>query len=107
MPGAMIGPTFACIIARQFSNLRRGDRFWFENPGLPSSFTPEQLHEIRKATQSKIICENADDIPTIQLWVMRLPHPIYNPRFRCEDIPGIDLRYWQEDPVHGGYSFKK
>ncbi|KAL1448492.1 hypothetical protein MTO96_044049, partial [Rhipicephalus appendiculatus] len=65
MPGAMIGPTFACIIARQFSNLRRGDRFWFENPGLPSSFTPEQLHEIRKATQSKIICENGDDIPTI------------------------------------------
>ncbi|XP_075732949.1 salivary peroxidase/catechol oxidase-like [Rhipicephalus microplus] len=107
MPGAMIGPTFACIIARQFSNLRRGDRFWFENPGLPSSFTPEQLHEIRKATQSKIICENGDDIPTIQLWVMRLPHPIYNPRFRCEDIPGVDLRYWQEDPVHGGYSFKK
>ncbi|EEC04004.1 oxidase/peroxidase, putative [Ixodes scapularis] len=107
LPGGMIGPTFACIIARQFSNLRRGDRFWFENPGLPSSFTPEQLQEIRKATQSKIICENGDDIPTIQLWVMRLPHRIYNPRFRCEDIPGIDLRYWQEDPIHGGYSFRK
>ncbi|XP_064480134.1 chorion peroxidase-like [Ornithodoros turicata] len=107
LPGAMIGPTFACIIARQFSNLRRGDRFWYENSGMPSSFTPEQLQEIRKSTQAKIICMNGDDVPTIQLWVMRLPHPIYNPRYRCEDIPSINLRYWQEDPVHGGYLFKK
>lgn len=76
LPGSIIGPTFACIIARQFSNIRRGDRFWYDRPGLPSSFTPEQLYEIKKATQSKIICENSDDIPTIQTWVMRQAHPI-------------------------------
>ncbi|XP_022243805.1 peroxidasin homolog [Limulus polyphemus] len=105
--GAMIGPTFACIIARQFDNVRRGDRFWYENSGFPSAFTPEQLQEIRKSFQSKLICENADDIPTIQLYAMRLPHPIYNPRLPCKEIPSIDLRYWQEDPVHGGYTFKK
>lgn len=38
--GGMIGPTFACVVGRQFQNLRRGDRYWFENPNLPSSFTP-------------------------------------------------------------------
>lgn len=39
----MIGPTFACVVGRQFQNLRRGDRFWFENPNLPSSFTPGEI----------------------------------------------------------------
>ena len=72
----MIGPTFACIIARNFANIRRGDRFWFENSGWPSSFTLDQLYQIKKATQAKIICDNSDDLPTIQMWVMRQAHPI-------------------------------
>ncbi|XP_022255822.1 peroxidasin homolog [Limulus polyphemus] len=107
LPGAMIGPTFACIIARQFDNVRRGDRYWYENSGFPSAFTPDQVREIKKSYQSKLICENADDMPTIQLYAMRLPHPIYNPRLPCRDIPSIDLRFWQEDPIHGGYPFKR
>jgi peroxidase len=40
LPGSMVGPTFACIIATQYSYTRRGDRFWFELPNQPSSFTP-------------------------------------------------------------------
>lgn len=76
LSGALIGPTFACIIARQFANIRRGDRFWYDRAGLPSSFTPDQLYEIKKSLQSKIICDNADDMETIQVWVMRRPHPV-------------------------------
>ena len=40
LPGSMIGPTFACVIATQMSYIRSGDRFWYELPNQPSSFTP-------------------------------------------------------------------
>lgn len=43
LPGSMLGPTFACVIATQFSNSRRGDRFWYELPNQPSSFTLGKL----------------------------------------------------------------
>jgi peroxidase len=62
----MVGPTFACIMGRQFRNFRFGDRFWYENGGWPSSFTPEQLTELRKVRLSRLICDNADDVDSVQ-----------------------------------------
>lgn len=73
LPGSMLGPTFACIIATQMSYVRRGDRFWYELPNQPSTFTPEQLQEIRKAKLSRLICDNTDLIDTTQIYPMVLP----------------------------------
>lgn len=92
----LVGPTFACLIARQFVNLRRGDRYWYENAGYPAQFTIEQLDEIRKSTSGRLICDNSDDIETIQQSPMLVADSYTNPRVPCSSLPMIDLTKWKE-----------
>ena len=93
IPGGMIGPTFACMFAITFSELRNGDRFWYENTN-PQVFTPAQLAEIRKTSLARVLCDNGDAISTIQ------PNPfVVGSRVSCFlRIPGINFAPWQEDP---------
>ncbi len=60
--GGLVGPTFACIIGIQFRNLRKCDRFWYENSNPLIRFTEAQLAEVRKMTLSKILCDNCDQV---------------------------------------------
>lgn len=66
VPGALVGPTFQCLLSHQFSLLRRSDRFWYENDLPPSSLTTEQLMEMRKITLAGLLCANTDDMDKIQ-----------------------------------------
>ncbi|XP_042203107.1 lactoperoxidase-like isoform X2 [Homarus americanus] len=100
LPGSLLGPIFSCIIATQMQRLRQGDRYWYELPGQPSSFTLAQLESLRKVRLARLICDNADNIETLQVYPMVLQDPRINPRVSCKSgvIPRMDLRPWAEHP---------
>lgn len=94
--GGLVGPTFACIIAQQFSNLRKGDRFWYENPHSENALTPPQLEQIRRVSLAKILCKTLDNIETIQPFVFLTVDTLRNRRVSCNDarLGQLDLKAW-------------
>ncbi|XP_057668036.1 chorion peroxidase isoform X1 [Diorhabda carinulata] len=97
--GSLVGRVFRDIIAEQFLRLRKGDRYFFENnPDVnPSSFTEDQLFQLRKASMARIICDNSDHI----LLSRQAPNAFRTPGLGNEfvdctsdTIPQIDFRFW-------------
>lgn len=77
LKGSLVGPTLGCILAMQFQKastcirfmceiifllfqVKRGDRYWYENALNPWAFISAQLAEIRKTTLAHVICANTD-----------------------------------------------
>jgi peroxidase len=55
-PGSSLGMTAQSILGFQYSVMRDGDRFWFENPiAAGGFFTPAEIAEIRSLRLSDII----------------------------------------------------
>ncbi|XP_050345833.1 heme peroxidase 2 [Nymphalis io] len=101
LQGGLVGPTFACIIAIQFRQLRKCDRFWYENDNRAARFTEQQLSEIRKSTLSKVMCDNFDIASDIQRASFDLPSNFLNPRVPCASLPKLDLSAWRESSTQG------
>ncbi|CAF0794048.1 unnamed protein product [Rotaria sordida] len=91
LPGAKVGPTFRCLILKQFKALRDGDRYWYEKSGI---FTRQQINSLEKTSLAKVICENGDHIERIPKNVFL--NAIY-PRdyVSCSHIEDIDLEPWR------------
>ena len=94
--GGLVGPTFACIIAQQFANLRKGDRFWYENGDFESSFSPAQLQQIRRASYAQVICNTIQDVDTVQPFVFLTSEAMGNARASCGSVGDFDLTSWIE-----------
>ena len=88
LPYSLLGPTFACILGITFSNVRDGDRFYYENDGV---FTTEQREEISKASLSRVICDNTG-IQKIQ------PDAFLSDQTRvnCNTLPSVNLEAWKD-----------
>lgn len=60
--GAVVGPTFQAIIARQFRNLRDGDRFYWRNQG----FDRATAAMIASTKLSRILRRNTDSTSVLE-----------------------------------------
>ena len=89
LQGSNVGPTFACILGEGFTSLRAGDRFYWENP---TEFNSEQRESLSQMTISKVICENADDIPNIR----RQAFLTSGDPVSCDSLPFVDLDLWKD-----------
>ncbi|KAJ8313982.1 hypothetical protein KUTeg_008543 [Tegillarca granosa] len=61
VPGASVGPTFACVINKQFESLKKGDRFWYErNDSMDSvvGLSSDQIAAIKGVTLATVMCNN-------------------------------------------------
>ncbi|NXI94015.1 PERM Myeloperoxidase, partial [Psophia crepitans] len=92
IPKGRVGPLLACLIGTQFRNLRDGDRFWWEKPGV---FTLQQLHALRKISLSTVICENTriKRIPRDMFKVNSYPENFVD----CHEIHKLDLSAWKDE----------
>nr|XP_040237277.2 peroxidase-like isoform X1 [Anopheles coluzzii] len=93
IPGTQAGPTYHCILMEQFLRTRKGDRFFFENGNRPSSFTPPQLNDIRKASMSRILCDNTPGVAQMQQRAFQQISDA-NPLVPCTMMPALDARLW-------------
>lgn len=92
--GLMVGPTFNCMLVRQFEALRDGDRFYYEAEGV---FTRRQLHAIKKTSLSTVLCNNLRGIVSIQPRALLGDGP-NNKRVSCKGssrIEELDLTPWK------------
>lgn len=97
LQGGIVGPTFGCIIAIQFRQLRKCDRFWYENADPVVRFTESQLAEIRKTTLAKTLCDHTDAFSDMQRSAFDLPSNFLNPRVPCNSMPSFDFNAWKEN----------
>jgi len=95
--GAAVGPTFGCLLGRQMYYYKRGDRYWYENDIPPSSFSKDQLNEIRKVSLGSVVCENSESIDFVQPNVFIEADPFLNALMSCDGdklIKKMNLKKW-------------
>lgn len=113
LKGSFVGPSLGCLIANQFYKvgvfsfkkklksffvqIRRGDRFWYENYFAPSAFTEDQLNQIRGTTLSRLVCDQTK-VDQLQPLVFMKPNLWENSPLKCDSnvFPKMDITAWRD-----------
>ncbi|OWK14126.1 LPO, partial [Cervus elaphus hippelaphus] len=84
-----VGPLLACLLGRQFQQIRDGDRFWWENPGV---FTEKQRDSLQKVSFSRLVCDNTHitKVPLHAFQANNYPHDFVD----CSAVDKLDLSPW-------------
>ncbi|XP_045695284.1 lactoperoxidase-like isoform X2 [Phyllostomus hastatus] len=84
-----VGSLLACLMGKQFQQVRDGDRFWWENPGV---FTEKQQDSLRKMSFSRLVCDNTHitKVPLNPFKTNSYPQDFVD----CSAIEKLDLSPW-------------
>jgi peroxidase len=90
----LVGPVFQCLIAKQFLNYKNGDRFYYENGPNATSFSIDQLVQIKQRSLAKIICDNTGAVNIQPKAFLQGSAEIGNAHVACDSLPKLDLTQW-------------
>nr|XP_045607168.1 chorion peroxidase-like [Procambarus clarkii] len=93
--GGLLGPTLSCIIAQQFSSLKKGDRFWYENSKQPEPFSKGQLEALKQTSLASVMCGHLS-LHSLQPSPFLTPDNNRNQPRICSSYPRLDTRLWRE-----------
>jgi len=101
---SILGPVFKCIIGDQFARLKKGDRFFYDlGVDRRTRFTEPQLSQIRKVSMARIICDNTDNIDSVQPLAFKLATARANRVQSCTrgSIPRVNLAVFKDERRFG------
>merc|ERR1712168_913073 len=106
LPGALVGPTLACIFGVQFKHFRKCDRYWYENSDPIIRFSRAQLKELKSTSLAALICSNMEDMDTmISRSTMDQSDRLTNPLVNCErTIRHLNLEPWRQSSSSDRFS---
>merc|ERR1712142_31790 len=97
--GGLVGPTFHCLIKKQFQSLKDGDRFFFTHQKNTCAceyncnrFTTSQQMHIMNRSLKDILCDNTG-IADLQNEVLKKPTEVSNPVSSCPSSSSLNVGY--------------
>ena len=85
----LLGRTFGCILSRNFDEIRKGDRFYFENDEI---FSTSQQTEIKRMNMAKVLCLTLTDADEMLENVFDVFIPETSVRTECTTLREAGLR---------------